>query len=130
MKQESNKKDQVAIKEVFKMQDCIFMESHIKAKFGGNESIKEDAKESVENNIETIYYWIREELDSAYEGYTQAFSSKGPTAPNVFLTQMKSCSFYCNISIYATTHDDEDLLQSVEEALGKNELTFRWHVDM
>ncbi|GJV22396.1 putative ribonuclease H-like domain-containing protein [Tanacetum coccineum] len=57
------------------------------------------------------------------KGYTQAISSKAPTAPNCASHSDEIiCSFFAQQASMPTTHDDEDLLQIDEDAMKK--LTF------
>ncbi|GJX72585.1 ribonuclease H-like domain-containing protein [Tanacetum coccineum] len=59
------------------------------------------------------------------KGYTQAISSKVPTAPNcVSHSDEIICSFFAQQASMPTTHDDEDLLQIDEDAM--EEIDIRW----
>ncbi|GJV83604.1 hypothetical protein Tco_1523502 [Tanacetum coccineum] len=59
------------------------------------------------------------------KGYTQAISSKVPTAPNcVSHSDEIICSFFSQQASMPTTHDDEDLLQIDEDAM--EEIDIRW----
>ncbi|GJY71737.1 ribonuclease H-like domain-containing protein [Tanacetum coccineum] len=63
------------------------------------------------------------------KGYTQAISSKVPTAPNcVSHSDEIICSFFAQQASMPTTHDDEDLLQIDEDAM--EEIDIRWQVAM
>ncbi|GJZ41520.1 reverse transcriptase domain-containing protein [Tanacetum coccineum] len=55
------------------------------------------------------------------KGYTQAISSKVPTAPNCASHSDEIiCSFFAQQASMPTTHDDEDLLQIDEDAMEEN----------
>ncbi|GJS66656.1 ribonuclease H-like domain-containing protein [Tanacetum coccineum] len=63
------------------------------------------------------------------KGYTQAISSKVPTAPNCASHSDEIiCSFFAQQASMPTTHDDEDLLQIDEDAM--EEIDIRWQVAM
>ncbi|GJU64118.1 putative ribonuclease H-like domain-containing protein [Tanacetum coccineum] len=63
------------------------------------------------------------------KGYTQAASSKVPTAPNYASHSDEIiCSFFSQQASMPTTHDDEDLLQIDEDAM--EEIDIRWQVAM
>ncbi|GJQ95839.1 putative ribonuclease H-like domain-containing protein [Tanacetum coccineum] len=63
------------------------------------------------------------------KGYTQAISSKVPTASNcVSHSDEIICSFFAQQASMPTTHDDEDLLQIDEDAM--EEIDIRWQVAM
>ncbi|GJX83503.1 putative ribonuclease H-like domain-containing protein [Tanacetum coccineum] len=63
------------------------------------------------------------------KGYTQAISSKAPTAPNCASHSDEIiCSFFAQQASMPTTHDDEDLLQIDEDAM--EEIDIRWQVAM
>ncbi|GJW17410.1 putative ribonuclease H-like domain-containing protein [Tanacetum coccineum] len=63
------------------------------------------------------------------KGYTQAASSKVPTAPNYASHSDEIiCSFFAQQASMPTTHDDEDLLQIDEDAM--EEIDIRWQVAM
>ncbi|GJX41734.1 hypothetical protein Tco_0256724 [Tanacetum coccineum] len=63
------------------------------------------------------------------KGYTQAISSKVPTAPNcVSYSDEIICSFFAQQASMPITHDDEDLLQIDEDAM--EEIDIRWQVAM
>ncbi|GJV43146.1 hypothetical protein Tco_1427682 [Tanacetum coccineum] len=56
------------------------------------------------------------------KGYTQAASSKVPTAPNYASHSDEIiCSFFSQQASMPTTHDDEDLLQIDEDALDESD---------
>ncbi|GJU52725.1 hypothetical protein Tco_1226439 [Tanacetum coccineum] len=103
----------------------IFMET-IKARFGGNEASKKMRKESVKGS--TLKQSTAEPAHIP-KGYTQAISSKVPTAPNcVSHSDEIICSFFAQQASMPTTHDDEDLLQIDEDAM--EEIDIRWQVAM
>ncbi|GJT40807.1 ribonuclease H-like domain-containing protein [Tanacetum coccineum] len=63
------------------------------------------------------------------KGYTQAASSKVPTAPNYASHSDEIiCSFFSQQASMPTTHGDEDLLQIDEDAM--EEIDIRWQVAM
>ncbi|GJX20202.1 hypothetical protein Tco_0222879, partial [Tanacetum coccineum] len=63
------------------------------------------------------------------KGYTQAASSKVPTAPNYASHSDEIiCSFFSQQASMPTTHDDEDLLQIDEDAM--EEIDIGWQVAM
>ncbi|GJT24555.1 ribonuclease H-like domain-containing protein [Tanacetum coccineum] len=63
------------------------------------------------------------------KGYTQAASSKVPTAANYASHSDEIiCSFFSQQASMPTTHDDEDLLQIDEDAM--EEIDIRWQVAM
>ncbi|GJT57737.1 hypothetical protein Tco_0992791 [Tanacetum coccineum] len=63
------------------------------------------------------------------KGYTQAASSKVPTASNYASHSDEIiCSFFSQQASMPTTHDDEDLLQIDEDAM--EEIDIRWQVAM
>ncbi|GJT96275.1 hypothetical protein Tco_1091793 [Tanacetum coccineum] len=62
------------------------------------------------------------------KGYTQAASSKVPTAPNYASHSDEIiCSFFSQQASMPTTHDDEDLLQIDEDAM--EEIDIRWQAN-
>ncbi|GJW03333.1 hypothetical protein Tco_1562189 [Tanacetum coccineum] len=62
------------------------------------------------------------------KGYIQTPSSKVQTAPNCGFHSDEIHMLFLLNSIYATTHDDEDLLQIDEDAM--EEIDIRWQVAM
>ncbi|GKA21549.1 reverse transcriptase domain-containing protein [Tanacetum coccineum] len=65
--------------------------------------------------FETKYWLNRQQIP---KGYTQAASSKVPTAPNYTSHSDEIiCSFFSQQASMPTTHDDEDLLQIDEDAM-------------
>ncbi|GJS30190.1 putative ribonuclease H-like domain-containing protein [Tanacetum coccineum] len=117
----------------------------IKARFGGNEASKKMQKNSFETTIQTIclvgVVLLSTEVKGSTlkqstaeptnipKGYTQAASSKVPTAPNYASHSDEIiCSFFSQQASMPTTHDDEDLLQIDEDAM--EEIDIRWQVAM
>ncbi|GKC80128.1 ribonuclease H-like domain-containing protein, partial [Tanacetum coccineum] len=120
----------------------------IKARFGGNEASKKMQKNLLKQQFETFTIGSRKpticvawclkfkftkqstaEHRSQGQGYTQAASSKVPTAPNYASHSDEIiCSFFSQQASMPTTHDDEDLLQIDEDAM--EEIDIRWQVAM
>ncbi|GKC01607.1 hypothetical protein Tco_0987743 [Tanacetum coccineum] len=105
----------------------------IKARFGGNEASKKMQKNLFGGNEaskkgSTLKQSTAEPAHIPKE-YTQAISSKVPTAPNcVSHSDEIICSFFAQQASMPTTHDDEDLLQIDEDAM--EEIDIRWQVAM
>ncbi|GKB37935.1 hypothetical protein Tco_0882877 [Tanacetum coccineum] len=94
-----------------------------------NEASKKNAKESVETQFETfttksravLFKQSTAEPTNIPKGYTQAASSKVPTAPNYASHSDEIiCSFFSQQASMPTTHDDEDLLQIIDDGNGRN----------
>ncbi|GJR33789.1 putative ribonuclease H-like domain-containing protein [Tanacetum coccineum] len=115
----------------------IFMESH-KSKILRKRSIKEDAKESFTKHcllsIEVKGSTLKQSTAEPTKGYTQAASSKVPTAPNYASHSDEIiCSFFSQQASMPTTHGDEDLLQidsKIHVQLDRWTGDFDWSIKM
>ncbi|GJX50479.1 hypothetical protein Tco_0277324 [Tanacetum coccineum] len=98
----------------------------IKASLEAMKPQRNDGKRILETTIRDFSIGSREPISQ--EGYTQAISSKVPTAPTVLSIDEIICSFFAQQAFMPTTHDDEDLLQIDEDAM--EEIDIRWQVAM
>ncbi|GKD00570.1 hypothetical protein Tco_1170844 [Tanacetum coccineum] len=120
-------------------EDAKTLWSAIKARFGefddlyNNLKVYEHELKGVSNSSSQNIAFLSTEIkgstlkqstaepENIPKGYTQSCSSKVQTSPNVSSHSDEIiCSFFSQQASMPTTHDDEDLLQIDEDAMGRN----------